>query len=74
MVGVHDAVIMAVGTPRASITRRLEPRSAGRTRPAGGPYSISRRRSASATAAVRSDAPSFSKMCSRWVFTVSGEM
>jgi len=37
-------------------------------------YSIRRRLSASATAAVRSDAPSFSKMCSRWVFTVSGEM
>ena len=37
-------------------------------------YSIRRRRSASATAAVRSDAPSFSKMCSRCVFTVSGEM
>ena len=47
--------------------------SAGRTRPGGG-YSIRRRRSASATAAVRSEAPSFSKMCSRWVFTVSGEM
>ena len=38
------------------------------------PYSISRRRSASATAAVRSEAPSFSKMCSRCVLTVSGEM
>jgi hypothetical protein len=37
-------------------------------------YSIKRLRKASATAAVRSDAPSFSKMCSRWVLTVSGEM
>ena len=39
-----------------------------------GRYSIRWRRSASATAAVRSDAPSFSKMCSRCVLTVSGEM
>src|SRR5262249_2809835 len=39
-----------------------------------GCYSIRRRRRASATAAVRSEVPSFSKMCSRCVLTVSGEM
>ena len=61
---------------RTCMTGRTNPPSDARMRLPVRPndYSINRRRSASATAAVRSDAPSFSKMCSRCVFTVSGEM